>query len=161
MADRRDRCPGSSTSPASNHVSRVAIRTAVADLQPGRAPRQPGEPVPVVLEMPGKLANHVRSNDKLGEAEHAALTAGREVRRGQGFTLHVAATPQVHQALLAAAVALGAESSGRRRSQGLPGLPAATHRRGDAPRQVWPTGPVVSRHGRRPPARPILSSAPP
>jgi putative DNA-invertase from lambdoid prophage Rac len=94
-----------------HEVSRVAIRTAVADLQPGRALRQPGEPVPVVLEMPGRLANHLRSNENLGEAERSAIAAGREVRRGQGFTLHLTATPQVHQALLAAAAALGAEGA--------------------------------------------------
>jgi len=67
-----------------HQVSRVAIRTAVADLRPGRAPRQPGAPVTVVLEMPGKLAHHLRRNDNLGEAERAVLAAGREVRCGDG-----------------------------------------------------------------------------
>lgn len=59
--------------------------------------------------MPGELAHHLRGNDNLDEAERAALDAGREVRRSQGFILHLTATPQVHQALLAAAAALGAE----------------------------------------------------
>ncbi|MEO6083519.1 MAG: recombinase family protein [Umezawaea sp.] len=94
-----------------HQVSRVAIRTAVADLQPGRAPRQPGEPAAVTVEMPGKIVSHLRGNDNLGEAERAALLDGREVRRGQGFTLQVTATPKVHQALLAAAAALGAEGA--------------------------------------------------
>jgi DNA invertase Pin-like site-specific DNA recombinase len=83
-----------------NEVSRVAIRTAVADLIPGR-PEQP-----VRVEIPGKIARHLADHDGLDDTEREALRAGREVRRGQGYSLHVTAPPDVHQALLAAAAEL-------------------------------------------------------
>lgn len=100
-------------------VSRAAIRTAVADLMSGRSQPAPrlGSPVMVVLEMPGKLACHLRDHESLGEAERHVLLAGREVRRGQGYTLHITAPPQTHQALLAAADALadaGSSSADRK-----------------------------------------------
>lgn len=97
-------------------VSRVAIRTAVADLLPGR-PEQPAPadvvdaPQPVRIEIPGKIARHLVGHDPLGEAERHALGAGREVRRGRGYSLHVTALPDVHQTLLAAAVTLGADGA--------------------------------------------------
>jgi DNA invertase Pin-like site-specific DNA recombinase len=102
-----------------HQVSRVAIRTAVADLLPGRPPQEPAAAVTVAkpaqlrVEIPGKIATHLReqAHDELGEAERQALRRGREVRRGQGFSLHVTASPQVHRALLAAAAALGAEGA--------------------------------------------------
>lgn len=103
-----------------HQVSRVAIRTAAADLQPGRAPRQPGEPVPVTLEM--------RGNDSLGEAERAALTIGREVRRGQGFTVHLAATRRPIR-LCSPPLSAGDRQRVLRRPQGRPGLAATPHHR--------------------------------
>ena len=102
-----------------HHVSRSAIRTAIADLMP----HQPDRPAPaatvqaVRVEIPGKVADHLTSAAQLGEAERHALSRGRTVRRGQGYSLHVTAVPEVHQALLAAAAALdidGASSADRK-----------------------------------------------
>ncbi len=99
-------------------VSRGAIRTAVSDLLPGRPHRIVAtEPQPVRVEIPGKVARHLGEHLGLGEAEQHALRGGRTVRRGQGYSLHVTAPPDVHQALLDAAVALntdGASSSDRK-----------------------------------------------
>ncbi|GIF45199.1 recombinase family protein [Actinoplanes xinjiangensis] len=95
-------------------VSRVAIRTALADL----LPNQPEQPTPAAaaaqairVEIAGKVASHLTSRTDLGETEQHALHRGRTVRRGQGFSLHVTALPQVHQALLAAAGALDADAA--------------------------------------------------
>lgn len=95
-------------------VSRVAIRTAVADL----LPNQPEQPAPaaaaaqaVRVEIPGKVASHLTERPDLGEAEQHALRRGRTVRRGQGYSLHVTALPEVHHALLVAAGALDAEGA--------------------------------------------------
>ncbi|WP_158895524.1 anti-sigma factor antagonist [Amycolatopsis anabasis] len=44
-------------------------------------------------------------------ADQHALRQGREVCRGQGFSLHVTATAETHRALLAAAAALNTESA--------------------------------------------------
>ncbi|NEW37774.1 recombinase family protein [Nocardia cyriacigeorgica] len=91
-----------------HRVSRVAIRTALADLLPDR-PEQPAptdidEPRPIRIEMPGKLAHHLTAHTAdLGETERHALRDGRQIRRGQGYSLHVTAPPHIHQALLAAA----------------------------------------------------------
>jgi putative DNA-invertase from lambdoid prophage Rac len=84
----------------------------VADLMPGR-PEQPAtgaldQPRPVRVEMPGTIVRHLVEQDSLGEAERDALRQGRAVRRGQGYSLHVTAFPDVHHALLAAAARLGA-----------------------------------------------------
>lgn len=96
-------------------VSRVSVRTAVADLLPGRS-EQPvatlvDEPQPMLIEIPGKIAQYLTGRDGLGEAERHALCRGREVRRGQGFSLHVTALPDVHQALFAAAATLGTDKA--------------------------------------------------
>ncbi|MET8795382.1 hypothetical protein ABZV91_02815 [Nocardia sp. NPDC004568] len=95
-----------------HRVSRVAIRTALADLLPGR-PEQPGrtgdeKAPPVRVEMPGKVARHLIGHiADLGDLESQALRQGREVRRGQGYSLHVTAPADVHQALPAAAETVG------------------------------------------------------
>jgi putative DNA-invertase from lambdoid prophage Rac len=65
----------------------------------------------LVVEIPGKVARHLDNYDDLGEQERRALRKGRTVRRGQGYSLHVTAMPQVHQALLAAAAMLNAEGA--------------------------------------------------
>lgn len=97
-------------------VSRVAIRTAVADLLPGR-PEQAArvsvdDPHPIRIEMPGKIASHIVGHTaELGETERRAMQQGREVRRGQGYSLHVTAPPHVHQALLAAAEPVSGSAS--------------------------------------------------
>lgn len=103
-----------------HQVSRVAIRTAVADLLPGReaSPAPEGEGTrPVRVEIPGTLARHLAEHGGLGEAERDALGRGREVRRGQGYSLHVTALPETHRALLTAAAALtdaGASAAARK-----------------------------------------------
>ncbi|GGJ50686.1 hypothetical protein [Streptomyces brasiliensis] len=83
--------------PAREHgVSRGAIRTAVADLMPehttaGHEDTPPPE-LPVTLDMPGKIADFLRTSE-LDPAERAALDHGVTVRRGQGYTLRVTAAP--------------------------------------------------------------------
>ncbi|MFI0040445.1 recombinase family protein [Streptomyces mutabilis] len=105
---------------ARNHgVSRGAIRTAVADFLPdhtaieedARAPE-----LPVTLDMPGKVADYLRTTE-LEPAERAALDQGTTVRRGQGYTLRVSAVPAVHRQLLARCQPLDG-------GQGLPAVPA-------------------------------------
>jgi hypothetical protein len=60
----------------------------------------------VRVEMQGKIAQHLTGLDGLSEAERYALRQGPTVRRSQGYSLHATAVPQVHRALLAAAVTL-------------------------------------------------------
>ena len=84
-------------------VSRGAIRTAVTDLLPDQAAIEENSPVPelpVTLDMPGKVADFLRSTE-LDPAERDALDQGVTVRRGQGYTLRVSAVPAVHLGLLA------------------------------------------------------------
>ncbi|WP_326600381.1 resolvase [Streptomyces sp. NBC_01803] len=87
-----------------HNVSRGAIRTAVADLLPDHttAAREdaPALELPVTLDMPGEVADFLRTAE-LDDAERAALDQGVTVRRGQGYTLRVSAVPPVHRALLA------------------------------------------------------------
>uniref|UniRef100_UPI003F491A59 recombinase family protein n=1 Tax=Streptomyces chartreusis TaxID=1969 RepID=UPI003F491A59 len=100
-------------------VSRGAIRTAVADLLPQHTASDPGAPapeLPVVLDMPGKVADFLRSAE-LEPAERAALDQGITVRRGQGYTLRVSAVPAIHRGLLARCQPLDG-------SQDLPAAPA-------------------------------------
>jgi DNA invertase Pin-like site-specific DNA recombinase len=85
-----------------HHVSRGAIRTAVADLLPecvADHPDAPAPELPVVLDMPGKVADFLRTAE-LEPAERAVLDQGVTVRRGQGYTLRVSTTPEVHRQLL-------------------------------------------------------------
>ncbi|WP_406457874.1 recombinase family protein [Streptomyces sp. NBC_00876] len=84
-------------------VSRGAIRTVVADLLPEYTAVDTGAPaqeLPVVLDMPGKIADFLRATD-LEPAERATLDQGVTVRRGQGYTLRITAAPAVHRQLLA------------------------------------------------------------
>lgn len=98
-----------------HQVSRVAVRTALA----GLLPNQPDRPVAVTsdepralrVEIPGKIADHLGGCPELGEAERQALRRGQTVRRGQGYSLHVTALPDVHRALLAAAAVLAADGA--------------------------------------------------
>ncbi|MFD3459304.1 recombinase family protein [Nocardia fluminea] len=104
-----------------HRVSRVAIRTAVVDLLPGRS-EQPSsasddEARPIRIEVPGKVADHLNGRmANLGGAERQALQQGRQVRRGQGYSLHVTALPLVHQTLLSAAESLGGTSAADRKA---------------------------------------------
>lgn len=103
-----------------NGVSRGAIRTAVADLLPGRTAADdeegPAPELPVTLDMPGKVADFLRAIE-LEPAERAALDKGLTVRRGQGYTLRVTAIPAVHHRLLARSQPLDG-------CQDLPAVPA-------------------------------------
>lgn len=86
-----------------HHVSRGAIRTAVADLMPDHTTDNQdasARELPVTLDMPGKVADFLRTAE-LEPAERNALDQGVTVRRGQGYTLRVPAVPSVHCALLA------------------------------------------------------------
>ncbi|MET8102162.1 recombinase family protein [Streptomyces sp. NPDC005236] len=100
-------------------VSRGAIRTAVADLLPDHtaaAEDVPAPELPVTLDMPGKVADFLRSAE-LDPVERAALDQGVTVRRGQGYTLRVTAAPSVHRQFLARCQPLDG-------GQGLPAVPA-------------------------------------
>ncbi|MEV1069678.1 recombinase family protein [Streptomyces sp. NPDC050263] len=83
-----------------HHVSRGAIRTAVADLMPEHTAAVhedvPAPELPVALDMPGKVADFLRAAE-LDDAERAALDQGVTVRRGQGYTLRVSAAPAIHR----------------------------------------------------------------
>ncbi|MFE5097034.1 hypothetical protein ACFRCI_43745 [Streptomyces sp. NPDC056638] len=54
---------------------------------------------PTVLDVPGKVADFLRTTD-LEPGERATLDKGVTVRRGQGYTLRVTAVPSVHRQLL-------------------------------------------------------------
>lgn len=100
-------------------VSRGAIRTAVADLLPDHTASEEGAPaleLPVTLDMPGKVADYLRTTE-LEPAERAALDQRMTVRRGQGYTLRVSAVPAVHRQLLARCQPLDG-------GQGLPAVPS-------------------------------------
>lgn len=100
-------------------VSRGAIRTAVADLLPDHTAAEgdaPAPELPVALDMPGKVADFLRTAE-LEPAERAALGQGTVVRRGQGYTLRVTAAPAVHHRLLDRCQPLDS-------AQGVPALPA-------------------------------------
>ncbi|MFE5910585.1 hypothetical protein ACFQ6B_16090 [Streptomyces wedmorensis] len=102
-----------------HRVSRGAIRTAVADLLPEHTASEedaPAPELPVTLDIPGKVADFLRTAE-LEPAEQAALDQGMTVRRGQGYTLRVSAVPAVHRQLLARCQPLDG-------GQGLPAVPA-------------------------------------
>jgi hypothetical protein len=94
--------------------------TAVADLLPEHTtPTQhdaPASELPVTLDMPGKVADFLRTTE-LEPAERAALDHGVTVRRGQGYTLRVSAAPAIHFRLLARCQPLDG-------AQGVPEVPA-------------------------------------
>ncbi|MDV9168573.1 recombinase family protein [Streptomyces sp. W16] len=85
-------------------VSRGAIRTAVADLMPDHTAIEHEDvlapELPVTLDMPGKVADFLRSAG-LEPAERTALDQGVTVRRGRGYTLRVSTTPAIHRQFLA------------------------------------------------------------
>lgn len=60
----------------------------------------PAPELPVTLDMPGKVADYLRTTE-LELTERAALDQGTTVRRGQGYTLRVSTVPAVHRGLLA------------------------------------------------------------
>ncbi|GAA2667596.1 hypothetical protein GCM10009864_41570 [Streptomyces lunalinharesii] len=102
-----------------HNVSRGAVRTAVDDLLPehvAAAEETPAPELPVALDMPGKVADFLRSAE-LDDIERAALDQGVTVRRGQGYTLRVTAVPSVHRQFLARCQPLDG-------GHGLPAIPA-------------------------------------
>src|SRR5690625_158616 len=88
-------------------VSRGAIRTAVADLIPGRIEPEPGESDPEVLALhiPGRVAEHLGTVDPSPEMR-AALDAGHVIRRGRGYSLRVTAPGEHHAVWLQIAMTL-------------------------------------------------------
>jgi hypothetical protein len=69
--------------------------TAVADLLPEPTAVDQDAPAPeppVVLDMPGKVADFLRTAE-LDDVERVALDQGVTVRRGQGYTLRAGAVP--------------------------------------------------------------------
>lgn len=120
-------------------VSRGAIRTAVADLMPDHTAAEEEAPaleLPVTLDMPGKIADFLRTAE-LEAAERAALDKGQAVRCGQGYTLRVTAAPVVHRRLLALCQPLDG-------GQGVPTVPTQRKARREYENRVSalsPTGP--------------------
>jgi len=93
----------------------------------------PGRPAPAA-DTPQPCGSRCRArspiltdHDGLGNAEWQALRKGREVRRGQGYSLHLTALPDVHHALLTAAATLG--TKGVPRSASIPDLRGAAEQR--------------------------------
>jgi hypothetical protein len=76
----------------------------------------PAPELPVSVDMPGKVADFLRTAE-LEPAERAALDQGVTVRRSQGYTLSVSAVPAVHPGLLASCQPLDG-------SHGVPAVPA-------------------------------------
>ncbi|MGW8767460.1 recombinase family protein [Streptomyces sp. NPDC055815] len=106
-------------SPATTGSASARSATAAADLLPDHTATEKDAPAPespVTLDMPGKVADFLRTAE-LEPAERAALDQGATVRRGQGYTLRVSAVPAVHRQLLARCQPLEG-------SQGLPAVPA-------------------------------------
>ncbi|MEU2205680.1 resolvase [Streptomyces hygroscopicus] len=108
-----------------HHVSRGAIRTAVAGLMPKHTDDRQDTPAPqtaVTLGMPGKVADFQRAAE-LEPSERAALDQGVTVRRGQGCTPRVSAVPSVRRQLLGrcwpfdASSAIWAQRMARRESR--------------------------------------------
>ncbi|MDX2939026.1 recombinase family protein [Streptomyces ipomoeae] len=101
-------------------VSRGAIRTAVADLMPEHIATDhkttPALELPAAIDMPGKVADFLRAAE-LDDVERSALDQGVTVRRGQGYTLCISATPAVHHQLLDRCQPLDG-------AQGVPAIPA-------------------------------------
>lgn len=99
-----------------HEVSRVAIRTAVADLLPDARPPATGPDLPVTMLVPGLIARQLAAVEQLDDAAAEALREGQEVRRGQGWSLHVTAGRAVHQALLDAAAGIVGETPAERKA---------------------------------------------
>ncbi|GCD96188.1 recombinase family protein [Embleya hyalina] len=102
-----------------HRVNCGAIRTAVADLLPDQTAGEENAPapeLPVTLDMPGKVADYLRTTEP-EPAERGALDRGVTVRRGRGYTLRISAVPAVHRRLLARCRPLDG-------GQGVPAVPA-------------------------------------
>ncbi|MGW3100006.1 recombinase family protein [Streptomyces sp. NPDC001102] len=75
---------------------------------PETATAAAADPV-VSIDVPGLLAEHLQ--DTADVAVREALDAGRSIRRGQGYSLRVAAPLSVHRAALQACAAHGVEGA--------------------------------------------------
>ncbi|GAB2746950.1 hypothetical protein [Kitasatospora kifunensis] len=85
--------------------------------------------------MPGKVADFLRTVE-LEPAERAALDHGVTVRRGQGYTLRVTASPAVHRGLLTHCQPLDG-------AQGLPVVPAQRKARREYENRVSTLAPTA------------------
>ncbi|MEU4889919.1 MULTISPECIES: resolvase [Streptomyces] len=109
------------------------------NLLPEYTATDPGAPVPelpVVLDMPGKVADFLRAAE-LEPVERVTLDQGMTVRRGQGYTLRVSTAPAVHRQLLDRCQPLDG-------GQGTPTVPAQGKARREYENRVSaliPTGP--------------------
>jgi len=96
-------CGRSLAGAAPARYRRAEGAAAVADLLPEHTDAShedaPAPELPVVLDVPGKVADFLRAAE-LEPAERTALDHGVTVRRGQGYTLRVTAVPSVHRQLL-------------------------------------------------------------
>ncbi|MZE81625.1 hypothetical protein [Streptomyces xinghaiensis] len=118
-------------------TSSGAIRTAVADLMPDHTAVEENAPapeLPVTLDMPGKVADYLRTTE-LEPAERVALDEGTTVRRGQGYTLRVTAVPALHRQLLNRCQPLDG-------GQGLPAVPAQRKARREYENRVSALTPI-------------------
>ena len=100
-------------------IRRVLDAAGARDLpdQLDRPPAETGEqhPVPtrdpeVVLDLPGLLADHLRTADD--GTVRQAVGAGRTIRRGRGHSLRITAPLEVHRAALQQSAALAADTAG-------------------------------------------------
>ncbi|MFG2004840.1 recombinase family protein [Spirillospora sp. NPDC048911] len=77
---------------------------------PGHERHVPAADQEVVLDLPGLLADHLRTVGD--DAVRDAIGAGRAIRRGQGHTVRITAPLALHRAALRQATALAAEAAG-------------------------------------------------
>ncbi|WP_432247804.1 hypothetical protein ACRAR1_07900 [Streptomyces sanyensis] len=117
-------------------------RTPVAALLPEHTTVAPAPELPVVLDMPGKVTDFLRATE-LEPAERAALDQGVTIRRGQGYSLRVSATPAVHRQLLIRCQPV----------DGPPAIPAQRKARREYARFWTPVSPGLTGRGNRAPVR--------
>ncbi|MET9078215.1 recombinase family protein [Streptomyces sp. NPDC004232] len=84
------------------------LDVAPADL--GDHQSAPAPDPDVVLDLPGLLADHLRTAG--AEAVRRALASGRTIRRGQGHSLRITAPLELHRAALQQSAALAADTAG-------------------------------------------------
>lgn len=89
----------------------------VLDGVPAQAPEQAPEPEPPhVIDAPGLLVEHLKATDAAEIRD--ALRGGRIIRRGQGYSMRVAAPLTFHQAVLGQCGALAGGGSAPARRKG-------------------------------------------
>ncbi len=95
----------------------------------------PPPELPITLDMPGKVADFLRTTE-LEPAERAALDHGVTVRRGRRYTLRISTVPAVHRGLLARCQPLDG-------AHGLPVVPAQRKVRREYENRVSTLGTAV------------------